>query len=236
MYNEMAEYYDGIYSFKDYKQEAQKVDRLIRRYKKTKGKELLDVACGTGQHLAHLRKKYEVQGLEKSRGIQRVAQKKLKGIKIHSGDMVTFNLHREFDVVTCLFSSIGYVKTLSNLKKTIRNFSRHLKTGGVLIVEPWVSPKTVRPGNRSVQTYKKEGLAVARLMASEVRGKKSLLMVDWLIGKAGKKTKHYHESHELGLFSEKDTLQIMKEAGFNAFQSKEYLMGRGRTLYVAVKK
>ena len=44
-----SKYYDVIYSFKDYEQEAQEV----RQYIKRQGKDyrtVLDVACGTAEH------------------------------------------------------------------------------------------------------------------------------------------------------------------------------------------
>ena len=34
--------------------------------------------------------------------------------------MIDMDLGKKFDVITCLFSSIGYVKTYSNLEQTAR--------------------------------------------------------------------------------------------------------------------
>ena len=50
--------------------------------------------------------------------------------------MVNLELGRQFDVVLCLFSSIGYVRTRALLKKTLFSFARDLKAGGVAITEP----------------------------------------------------------------------------------------------------
>jgi len=47
--------------------------------------------------------------------------------------MVDFNLDRSFDLVTCLFSSIGYVKTIDNLEQASSTMDRHLKPGGMLL-------------------------------------------------------------------------------------------------------
>jgi len=51
-YNELAPYYDYVYSWKDYREEAATVERLIQKHKKSTGKALLDVGCGTGKHTA----------------------------------------------------------------------------------------------------------------------------------------------------------------------------------------
>lgn len=47
LYKELAKYYDLIYHWKNYKKETDKIKKLISRYKKSDGKALLDVACGT---------------------------------------------------------------------------------------------------------------------------------------------------------------------------------------------
>ncbi len=44
--------------------------------------------------------------------------------------MESFDLAKEFDVITCLFRAIGYVRTLPALEATLRNFARHLRPGG----------------------------------------------------------------------------------------------------------
>ena len=64
------------------------------------------------------------------------------------GNMLDFDLGRQFDVVTCLFSSIGYVKTVPNMKRAVANMSRHLKPGGVLVLEPWFTPEDWHPERR----------------------------------------------------------------------------------------
>ena len=44
LYGELAEYYDLIYSFKDYKKESVRIKALVSKYKRSEGRELLDVA------------------------------------------------------------------------------------------------------------------------------------------------------------------------------------------------
>ena len=43
---------------------------------------------------------------------------------------------RAYDVVLCLFSSIGYVKTKSNLNRAVKCMANHLTPGGILLIEP----------------------------------------------------------------------------------------------------
>ena len=55
-FEKSADYYDVIYDAvgKDYRKEARRIHQLIRIHKKSKGKALLDVACGTGRHIKSL--------------------------------------------------------------------------------------------------------------------------------------------------------------------------------------
>src|SRR5690606_13304701 len=111
---------------KDYPAEVDKIHEFIQKHKRSKGKTLLDVACGTGVHAGLLSKHYQVEGLDLDAGMLKAAQKKYPKIRFHQGNMISFGLERRFDAITCLFSSIGYVKTKANLRKTIRTMSRHL--------------------------------------------------------------------------------------------------------------
>lgn len=73
----------------------------------------------------------------------------MPNIPLHEADMRTFDLGRTFDVVTCLFSSIGYFTELDDMQAAIGNMASHLAPGGVLIVEPWIHPDGwVRPASR----------------------------------------------------------------------------------------
>jgi len=58
-YSRSAQYYDALITAggKDYARESALVADLVERYKRSPGRELLDVACGTGRHIEHLRER-----------------------------------------------------------------------------------------------------------------------------------------------------------------------------------
>lgn len=103
------------------------------------------MACGTGGHIPHLREFYKVEGLDLDRGMLDIANSKHSDVAFHHGDMVDFDLRRQFDVVVSLFSSIGYVQTPDRLALAVRNMARHVRPGGVLIIEPYFSPQAWKP-------------------------------------------------------------------------------------------
>jgi ubiquinone/menaquinone biosynthesis C-methylase UbiE len=235
LYGELARYYDLIYSFKNYEKEAMRIKALVSKYKKSERKELLDVACGTGHHLEYLKDEFSCMGVDISNKILEVARKNVKGVVFKRADMKTLNLGREFDVITCLFSSIGYLKTHANLRKTTQNFFKHLKKGGVVLIEPWFTKSTYIPGYPHMDTYDSKEVKIARLNVSELRGSLSVMDMHYLIAEKNKEVKHFVDRHELGLFEVDETLRIMKKAGLQSIFLKRGLM-RQRGMFVGVKQ
>jgi ubiquinone/menaquinone biosynthesis C-methylase UbiE len=235
LYRELARYYDLIYSFKDYKKEAVRIKALISKYRESGGKELLDVACGTGHHLEYLKDEFSCIGVDISNEILEVARKNVEGVVFKHADMATLNLGKKFDVITCLFSSIGYLKNYTNLRKTIRNFSMHLKKGGVVLIEPWFTKSTYKPGGVHMDTYDGKDIKIARLNVSELKGNLSVMDMHYLIAERSKGVKHFVDRHELGLFEVDETLKIMKAAGLQSKFLKHGLM-RERGMFVGVKR
>lgn len=235
MYKEIAKYYDLIYSWKDYKKEIKIIKKLIPKYKKSKGKELLDIGCGTGQHLRYLKNSFICTGIDSNEEMLKIAKKNVKGVAFKKADMANFNLRKKFDVILCLFSSIGYVKTYADLKKTINNFSRHLKTGGIVIIEPWFTKSAFKAGLPAMTTYDRKNIKIVRLNVSRVKNNISILDMYFLVAEKGEDVKHYVDRHELGLFDISQTLKFMKEAGLDAKFLKNGLM-KDRGLFAGVKK
>ena len=235
LYRELAKYYESIYYLKDYKAEAYKIRKLILRYKKSLGKELLDVACGTGSHIVFLQKYFSCTGIDISKDMLKIAKKNVKKSDFRLGSMINFSLNKKFDVILCLFSSIGYVKTYSNLRKTINNFSRHLKKGGIVIIEPWFSMTEFKPGKPWMAAYDGKNIKIARLNVSKVKSNISILDLHYLVAENFKEVKYFRDRHELGMFGLHETLDIMKDAGLRAKFLPSGLM-KERGLYIGIKK
>lgn len=234
MYSASAQYYDEIYASidKDYASEVAKAYKIIQKHKRSKGKRLLDVACGTGAHAGLLLKYYQVEGLDLDPNMLSVARKKHPRIPFHQGDMTDFKLGHQFDVIVCLFSSIGYVKTKSRLKKAIKIMAQHLLPGGVLLVEPWFSTQQWSTGRVSVTQVNKPDLKIVRMSYGRKRRKISLLEFHYLIG-TSRGVEYHVEIHEMGLFTHKEYMDAFKAAGLTVTHDREGLDGRG--LYIAVK-
>lgn len=234
IYRDLARYYDLIYSWKDYEKEAKRIKRLIAIYKRSEGNELLETACGTGKHILYLKKDFNILATDVNPGILRVARKNVRGVRFRKADMATLNMRKTFDVIICLFSSIGYVKTYANLKRTIENFSLHLKQGGVVIIEPWFTKSTYKTGMIHMTVYEDDAVKIARQNVSRSRGNISVLDMHYLVAEQGKGIKHIVDRHELGMFETKKFLSCMRRSGLRSRFLKNGLM-KDRGVYIGVK-
>jgi SAM-dependent methyltransferase len=226
MFDKAPELYDLFYEWKDYRAEADTIRELVR-VRRPEAASLLDVACGTGAHLVPLQDWFDVVGLDIDPGLLSVAKEKLPEVPLHLADMRDFDLGRQFDVVTCLFSSIGYMQTLAELRQAIATMARHLSPGGVLIVEPWFSPDTFDPNHlgRTI-VVSRPNLESVRMNGSRVERRRSILDLHYLVATPGQ-VEHLTETHVLGLFTDDEYRQAFELAGLEADHDPEGLMGRG---------
>lgn len=233
MYKQFAKYYDSIYKWKDYKAESVKIRALIKQFKTSRGKEMLDVACGTGNHIQYLKKYFHITGVDLDKDMLAIARKKFPDIKLIRGDMRTFKINAKFDIIICLFSAIGHLKTYSNLEKTIRTFSSHLKPGGVMIVEPFVSEEQFLEGLLHADYVKEPDLKITRMCISRRRGSIGIFDFHFLVGSNGR-IKYFVDRQYLGMFNEKKVFSIMKNKGLKGKFLKNGLM-KNRGLYIGIK-
>jgi SAM-dependent methyltransferase len=231
MFSKSAQYYDVIYASKDYAAEAAKIHDLIHTHRRRVGNALLDVACGTAKHLAQLNHYFLVEGLDNSPRMLEFARARLPEAPFHVGDMINFDLGRQFDVITCMFSSIAYAGTLENLRATVANFARHLGAGGVIIVEPWLAPGQFVHGKLIARYVDEEELKITRISHGELKDKLSVMHLHYMVA-TPQGVETFVEHHELGLFTQDEYLAAFRDAGLNV----EYdPIGIGRGLYIATK-
>lgn len=218
-YNQdIASAYELIYvhaAGKNYQMEAHDIAALIRqRYPMADS--LLDVACGTGLHLAHLRNAFShVEGLEISDAMRMAAAERLDGVVVHSGDMRDFQLARTFSAVTCLFSSIGYAQSVSELHQTLNCLAAHLEPGGVLLLEPWFTPDQWTPGSVHPGIAADGHRHVTRMCYSHQSETTSTMTMHYLLGETGTGIRHWTEEHTMTLFTDEQYHDAIQQAGLS---------------------
>ena len=234
MFRTSAHIYDLIYhaSGKNYAAEAAVVDQIIQSHNDGAAS-LLDVACGTGAHLRDLRNRYEVVGLDLDPRMLDQAREALPGVLLVEGDMRTFRLAQRFDAVVCLFSSIGYMRSVQELDAAVGSMAAHLSAGGVLVVDGWTRPDAwIDPGTVHVEVARGDGVAAARVGRSRREGNTTYLELHHLVGTLDG-IEHLVDHHELTLFTDDQYQDAFRRSGLSVERVDSQMPGRDRYIGVA---
>jgi SAM-dependent methyltransferase len=235
MFTQSAKYYDALYGAlnKDYRREAVRVEEIVAERCRSGGKDLLDIACGTGKHIEMFRERFACEGLDVDRTMLEIARARNPGVTFHLADMIGYNLGRRFDAIVCLFSSIGYVPNVQRLDQTLATAARHLKPGGVIIVEPWLKPEDAQDGSLNALYVDEPDLKVARMTVSRLDGNVSILNFHYMVAsRDGIRT--FTEPHRLTLFTDEEYRAAFTKARLFVDSDDYGLCGRG--LYVGYSR
>lgn len=95
---------------------------------------VLELAAGSALFSALLEKEgMEVTALDISEKMKEAALKNFSGTYL-IGDMTDFNLHKQYDLITCVVDSINYLNE-DQLNKCFQCVYKHLKPGGRFIFD-----------------------------------------------------------------------------------------------------
>lgn len=198
-----AELYDLFYADKPYAEEAKFLDRLIKQHGTPAHRQLLDAACGTGKHAREFaRLGYNVVGVDHSPSMldqARIAST-TAGLDISFLERDLGNLDfpsESFDVVTCLFDSVGYVRTNERLREVFNSFRDVLKDDGLLILEFWHAGAMIRGYSpHRVRQFEAEWGTVERTSNTRMNVAEQTCTVHYLIREFFNDGKHHCFSEE----------------------------------------
>jgi ubiquinone/menaquinone biosynthesis C-methylase UbiE len=213
LYRKFAGYYDLIYQWMDYAGEVEFIEKMVDLYLGSGGNDLLDVACGTGNHAQYLTDSFQVVGLDLNLEMMEIAREKVPEMELIHGDMKEMNLESDFDVIICLFSSINYHTNLSELESTFQRFYDHLKQGGVLIFDLGFCTENWEEGRMLVDAVVEGDLQLARISQSRLYDGIFNANFLFLIKENGKMDFEV-DQHQIGVFNATDVESILEETGF----------------------
>ncbi|MEU2389651.1 class I SAM-dependent methyltransferase [Streptomyces sp. NPDC007369] len=221
---------------KDYRAEAAAVRELVaqRAAGGPAAGSLLDVACGTGAHLAELTGSFaDAVGVDLSAEMLEVAARGNPGVPLIQGDMRDFRLGRTFSAVTCMFSSVGYLATAEDLDAAVRNLADHLAPGGVIVVEPWWFPEDFLPGWVGADVVRADGRTIARVSHTVREGRCSRMEVHYTVAAPETGVEHFTDTHVMTLFEQAEYETAFRRAGLEPEYVRHELFGPG--LFVATR-
>lgn len=220
--NLYSQYYDLLYSDKDYEKEVDYVEDLIK-LNLPQAKTILDMGCGTGKHAELFCKKgYTVHGIDLSEDMLKIARLKVK----HKKDKLFFShskiqdlsLNKKFDVIISLFHVISYQNTNEELIKAFEVAKKHLNKDGLFIFDFWYGPAVLTdlPITR-VKKLENENIEITRIAEPILECQKNLVNVNYNIfikDKSSKLIIEKKELHKMRYFFDTELEIICEKIGF----------------------
>jgi SAM-dependent methyltransferase len=217
-FDAISSYYDELYVDEPaYAQEAARVKELLSRHGVPAQGELLVLACGTGGHLPYFMNEFRVAGLDLSEAMLDQARRKFPAVPFHQGNLIDFRLERRFDATVCLYGSIGFVRTVANLRAAMARIAAHLRPGGAAVVTPWSTAETFQE-MLVVGAVDRPARKIACMEQIRLKAP-GLVEVTFhhLLGSDGEVAYH-KQAVEIGLFSREAYRSAMTDAGLEVVE------------------
>src|SRR5689334_7237117 len=213
LYNQLSKYIDASYRrTKNYQQE---VDFILRRVGNIPGRKvLIDVACGSGGHAELLSKAgFDVYAVDQSPAMLQLLKRNLPTAKVFNQNMQNLQVPVQADLLICMYNSINYNYSYTELSHTLKRFYDHLKPGGVVIFDTMFMTDTWKPGPFNVETITTPDFEVAHVNKSQKKRSFGIVDIVFVIFEKGRK-KIVKTQNKIFLPDRKRILETMKQVGF----------------------
>lgn len=237
-FGQYAQYYDLLYGDKDYRAEADYVERLLRCHAPD-ARSLLELGSGTGVHASLLAKSgFEVHGIDKSEDMlaraddlrSTLSPEVAARMSFARGDITDCRLERFFDAVLSLFHVMSYQVENEGLASAFATASAHLRTGGIFIFDCWYGPAvlTDRPTLR-VKRMKDESIDVTRIAEPTLYPSRNQVDVRYEVFIRDRQTgsvEVIEEVHHMRYLFGPEVESLLAAAELELVASEEWMSGR----------
>ena len=145
-FQDYAYYYNAFYKDKDYKSEAETVDKLLKRYG-SRINRVINFGCGTGKHDMELVKLgYQCKGIDMSPLMIEIARQNSDSdgsrIAFEVADVRNYETDQKYDAVISLFHVMSYQNTNEDIVQAFRSARASLNdnANGCFLFDVWYGP------------------------------------------------------------------------------------------------
>jgi SAM-dependent methyltransferase len=226
-----SQYYDLLYSDKNYNSEVEYIDKLINENINT-AKTILDKGCGTGKHAELLCDKgYKVHGIDLSEDMLKIAEIRRKDkenkLSFSYSNIQSLNLNKEFDAVVSLFHVMSYQNSNEELLNSFKVAKKHLNNDGIFIFDFWYGPAVLTdlPMTR-VKRLENDNIKVTRIAEPVLHTQENIVDVNYDVFIEDKNTKEIVEKkelHKMRYFFDTELELICEQVGFKIEKRYEWM-------------
>lgn len=230
-FKDYSRYYNLLYKDKDYKSEVDYVENLKKKYARKPVSSILDVGCGTGNHMVHFAARgYEISGIDMSAEMISIAEQRLineKNASLQCSNAVDFNLDRKYDMVVSLFHVVSYQSDNESLKRVFKNINKHLNDDGLFIFDFWYGPAVLKelPQTR-VKRLENDELKLTRIAEPIMDENNNIVTVSYTMFIEDNKDRSLltiKEEHRMRYLFYPELELFLESAGFEIIENLEWL-------------
>ncbi|HEX9974446.1 MAG TPA: class I SAM-dependent methyltransferase [bacterium] len=214
-YSKLAGIYDDVMSHVDYKQWARYIQKVIMKWCPEATK-ILDISCGTGSLLAKFdSNRYRLFGFDLSFNMVMEAERKFHPLQIPillwCGNMKSFRLKKNVDVVICLYDSINYLLNFEAWSRCFDCVFDSLNDQGIFIFDICTEKNSLKYFRNYIE--RKNRNQYQYLRASKYSSETNIHTNRFEIAFSSGSQK-YVEIHQQYIFPVKDVLDFISKSKF----------------------
>ena len=242
VFGEYTQYYELLYSDKDYIGEAKFVKSLLDRYSSLSGS-ILELGCGAGKHAALLAEMgCVVHGIDFSPEMLELAEIRASELPIDvakrlswsEGDVRSYQTYKLFDAVISLFHVISYQPSNHDLQAAFETAEKHLKPGGVFLFDCWHGPTVLNdPPKIRIKKMENDKIHITRICEPEMLPNENGVIINYKIfieDKFTGKISRIQESHHMRYLFTPEVQNLFETVGMRLVASGEWMTDKELSL------
>lgn len=224
VFKKYANYYDKVYSSKEYGKEVLFLMQAIKKFSTIKVKDILSLGCGTATHdILFAKKGFNIFGIDKSKEMIDGARVKAKseGVEIDFkvGDVTKLNFIKKFDFVMAMFNIVGYMTENDYMDNMLKGVSKNLKKGGLFVFDGWYGPAVLKSRPENKDKVIENGLV--RKTTQKLDIERSIININFKIMDKG--AVRANETHQMRFWYLKELESFAKNNGFSVVKICNFL-------------
>lgn len=215
LYADLSHYYDRFCAHIDYDVQSDFAQRAYGLFCGAPSRDYLDLACGSGQHLAHmLAYGFRGTGLDNSQAMLNLARARCPEAQFELQDMAALAHQEAFDLITCFLYSLHYSHPTASLQQTLTRVWHALRRGGVFICNA-VDAAGIRNDSGVIAELEEEDSLLRFQSAWHYRGTGDVLDLHLSISRdSSRGSEQWQDHHQMTALSIPELKAWLQNCGF----------------------